>query len=131
MRTQKIVNKKFLIMRAALVIGLALLSAICLSPAGSAKPVLTASQVDYISDLQGKQESISSIREDIGNIEKGLIKKTDLLKDGLQRIKEGISKLKLTGKDIAQMMPPSAKIYMEVRPMSGTLSPKTNHKTDK
>lgn len=101
------------------------------SPASYCNGATGASNsANYVSDLQKKQESVAAIREDTVNIEKELLRKLD--ETGVVCSPRGqFSKLKLSGKELVELVPPSARACLEAVRMSGTLQPQADSKKKK
>lgn len=81
-----------------------------------------SNSANYVSDLQNKQESVAAIKEDSVNIEKELLRKID--ETGVVCSPRGqFSRLKVSGKDLMELVPPSARVCVEAAHMVGTVSP--------
>ncbi len=110
-----------------LIIGVGGLFIVSSGHAASSEAALTSTSncVNYVSDIEKKHESLAGIKENGEDIQKRLMKKfkTPAVDKTGQVLR--LTKLEMSGKDLIELMPPSAKIYMEARPMSGTLPPET------
>ncbi|MFA6078944.1 MAG: hypothetical protein WC779_04275 [Candidatus Omnitrophota bacterium] len=81
--------------------------------------------VNYVSDIEKKHESVSGIKENGEDIQRRLMKKFKTPEGDKSGQLLRLTKLEISGKELIELMPPTTKIYMEARPMSGTLPPET------
>jgi predicted methyltransferase len=111
-------------------IGVMALTITMASPASFCNGAGASNSANYVSDLQNKQESVTSIKEDTVNIQKELLRKID--ETGVVCSPGGqFSKLEVSGKELIELVPPSARIYLEACRMSGTLTPQADTKKKK
>jgi len=81
-----------------------------------------SSSANYVSDLQNKQDSVTSIKEDSINIERELLRKLD--ETGVVRSPRGeYSQLHISGKDLMELMPLTGKVDLTAGKALGALQP--------
>jgi hypothetical protein len=87
-----------------------------------------SNSANYVSDLQNKQESVASIKEDSVNIEKEFARK--LNESGVVCTPGGdYSKLDVAAMNLIELIPPSTRINMEAGKAPAALPPEAG--TDK
>ena len=80
----------------------------------------------YASELEKKQDSLFCVgKEDIGKIQDRLRIKPKKSEPAIQRLS---SRLNITHKDVAEIMPAPSRIHLEPNSVPGTLSPETKFK---
>jgi len=85
----------------------------------------TSNCVNYVSDIEKKHESVAGIKENGEDIQRRLMKKFKTPEGDKTGQMLRLTKLEMSGKDLIELIPATTKIYMEARPMSGTLPPET------
>jgi hypothetical protein len=83
-------------------------------------------QANYANDLETKQESLVSIKEDTEKIESALICRVKI-SEGIKQVNDQrLRGLESTGQSLMEIMPPASRINLESCRMSGTISPQSN-----
>lgn len=85
-----------------------------------ADPILNPEHVKYTSVIETEHDGLASIKEDIGHIESMMMKRSTANKGDVIR-----PKMEALSKSIVEIMPNSAKLSCDVRPMPGILSPES------
>lgn len=109
-----------------IIAGVVVLYVLFPGPAVFCEGAALPAQSGYATDLETKQESLVSIKEDTEKIESALIRRVKI-SEGMKHLNDHrLRELEATGQNLMEITPPASRINLESCRMSGTISPLSN-----